>query len=263
MQAAFREGSLPLDLASDTEVAAMGLYVIETAQRFVFGQRLLTVDGRVFKYGHAIGDLLAGFGAANIAPQNLMDNPTVVVGDRTIAFTVESTMGYAAGGLIAKDELIGGYLVIGHGTSKVQNFMITGNTACQATSDADTIVELDHPITIAGTLFSEIVLNPYRYLSKGSLEYNAFMCVPAMNCAATYNFWGQTWGPCWVTPGGGDTTPGSTVDDRTAFFVGDGTVNFGNVIVSAARGHQQAGFAIETTSGSLTALPLLMLQISI
>jgi len=268
MQAAFREGSLPQDMVSDTELAAMGLYVIETAQRFVYGQRLLTVDGRVFKYCNSLGTLLSGFGAANIAPYNIAAvlPAACAVGDTKVLVTIASTDGYAANGAVAENELVGAYFIAGNGESLVQNRMIIANTAVAATGGTITVT-LDGGIANVMTKSSsycEIILNPYRYLSKGAYQYQAFMCVPALNAGSGYKFWGQTWGPCWVTPGGGDTTPGSSINDRSAFFVGDGSVNFGTYILgSALRGHQYAGFAIEQTSASLTACPLLMLQISI
>ncbi len=89
------------------------------------------------------------------------------------------------------------------------------------------------------------------------------MGVPADNKTATYWCWIQSWGPCWVKPGGGDGTPGDTINDRTAYFVGDGTVNFGTVIEALEIGHQLAGFCIDVTASGTSALPLIMLQISI
>jgi len=267
MQPAFREGSLPTDLVSATELDRMGLYVIETTQRHVYGQRLLTVDGRVFKYCHSLGSLLSGFGAANIAPYNIgaVLPAAAAVGDTEVLVTIASGDGYAADGVVAENELIGAYVVMGNGESLVQNRMIIGNTAV-ASGGGTCTIKLDGGIANAMTISSsycEIILNPYKYLSKGAYEYQAFMCVPALNAATGYNFWGQTWGPCWVTPGGADATPGSSADDRTAYFVGDGSVNFGTYVISLARGHQLAGFAIEMTTTSITACPLIMLQISI
>ena len=267
MQAAFSEGSSPLDMAGDVQRNKMGLYAIETVQRFVFGQRQLTVDGRVFKYCHSLGTLLSGFGAANIAPYNIGAAlpAACAVGDTEVLVTIASGDGYAANGAVAEDELVGAYFIAGNGESLVQNRMIVGNTGVAATGGT-IIVRLDGGIANVMTKdssYCEIILNPYRYLSKGSYEYNAFMCVPAVNAGSGYNFWGQTWGPCWVTPGGSDATPGSSVDDRSAYFVGDGSVNFGDYIVGLTRGHQLAGFCIEQTSASLTAAPLIMLQLSI
>jgi hypothetical protein len=223
-----------------------------------------TWDGKLFRYCHSLGTLLSGFGAANIAPANIAgDLPVAVsVGQREIIVTIASGDGYAGNGLIAKDELEGALLVCGHDeTAAVQNRTILANTAV-AIGGGTCRVLLDYPIANAMTTVSycEIVLNPYRYLSKGVYEYHAFMCVPAVNASSGYNFWGQTRGPAWVCPGGGDQTPGDTANDRTAYFVGDGSVNFGYAL-TVESGYQRAGYCIDATASGTSALPLIFLQL--
>ena len=238
--------------------------------RFNYGDTFTLPDGRVFKYGNTVGACLSGFGASNASGTVNMSVAmpgSIVAGDRTATITVASGDGYAADGLVAKDELAGGYFVTGHGASTVQNRQIIANAAV-ASGGGTCLVTVDGPFSNALTTpFTEVVLNPYRYLIRGvgaaSTEYHAVMGVPALNVTSTYKAWFQSWGPCWVTPGGDDATPGSSQDDRMAYFVGDGSVNFGTFILSEARGHQTAGFCIDQTSGSATALPLIMLQISI
>ena len=259
------EPSLPLDLAGNSP--SRSIYAIETTQRYQYGQRLITVDGRCFKYSHSVGTLLSGYGAANIAPQNIGAVPPAAytAGDLKVLVTIASGDGYAGDGVVAADELAGGYFVSGHDeTAAVQNRLIIGNTAV-ASGGGTTILTLDGPIANAQTTsgYNEVTLNPYRYLSKGvDFEYNAFMCVPAVNAASTYNFWGQTWGPCFVVPGGGDATPGDSANDRSMYFVGDGSVN-GGTALTVENGYQLAGFIIDATASGTSAMPLLMLQISI
>ena len=254
-------GGMPLDLTGDY---ALGYASEETVQRADYGARVITNDGRVFKYCKAKAAVKSGFGAANDAPQNISDaTVTAAVGDLEVGVTIAAGDGAAADGAIAENELRGGYFVAGHGaTAAVQNRMIEKNTLVAA-GGAECTLTLDFPIADAlAAAFCELVLNPYRYLSNGALEYNAFMCVPAVNADAAENFWGQTWGPCWVVPGGGDNTPGDSVDDRMVYFVGDGSVN-GGTAIDEERGHQVAGFIIDETGIGTGALPLVMLQISI
>jgi len=243
-----------------------GIVSLETVQRHIFGRRAITWDGKVFKYCHSLGTLLSGFGAANIATQNIgaVIPVAAAVGDPEITVTIASGDGYAGDGVIAKNELVGALLVCGNGESLVQNRTIMANTAVAANGGTCRL-RLDYPIAnimTAASSYVEIVMNPYKYLSKGAYEYHAFMCVPAVNAASGYNFWGQTWGPCWVCPGGADATPGNTVNDRTAYFVGDGSVNFGTSL-TVETGYQIAGFCIDNTAGPVSALPLIMLQLSI
>jgi hypothetical protein len=244
-----------------------GLYKQHEDQQYHYGTRHITKDGRVFKYSGSKTALLSGFGAANYfaaANQNGAVLPAAVaVGDTKIAVTIASDDGYG-GGAIAEDELVGGYVVMGHGESLVQNRLIVKNTAI-STAGGTMYITVDGAIEQVMTISSsycEILFNPYRYLGKGALQYNAFMCVPSQNVTSGYNFWGQTWGPCWVVPGGADTTPGNTIHDRMMYFVGDGSVNGGDYL-AAAEAYQPAGFILDSTSPSISACPFIMLQISI
>ena len=244
-----------------------GLYTQSEFQEFHYGTRCMTPDGRVFKYCGSKTALLSGFGAANYAALNIgaVLPAAVSVGSREwIKITIASGDGYAGDGVIAEDELVGAYVVMGHGESLVQNRMIIKNSAV-ASGGGTTYVKLDgaiEQIMTASSSYCEVLMNPYKYLAKGSLEYNAFMCVPSQNVTSGYSFWGQTWGPCWITPGGVDASPGDTVNDRTAYFVGDGSVNFGTAL-TVETGYQLAGFCIDTTAIGTSAAPFIMLQISV
>jgi len=262
---AFEGAGTPLDFSSTA--THQGIYLAETTQRFVPGQRLIDVDGRVFKYGYAKSALSAGYGAANGFPVSKHITyavlPTAIaVGDESCEVTFPSSAGYASAGF-AKNELVGGYIVVGHNTTTVENRRIVGNDAMGSTTSTATIF-VEAPFGTANSTSSgaEAYPNPYAYLKKGALEYNAFMGVPAINVASAAYGWFQSWGPCWVVPGGADASPGDTINDRTAFFVGDGSVNFGTSL-TVETGYQNAGFCIDTTASGTSAMPLIMLQISI
>jgi hypothetical protein len=258
--------SAPHDGATDNQ---LGIYLDEATQRFVAGTRFTRWDGSVFKYGKSLATVLKnGQGAQNnSAPVNIANAATIVVGDRTTILALQSDDGVASNGVMADKELVGGYWVTGHAGATVQNRLIIDTDGVGVSSTGGNItLTFDGPISDAATTpFTEIVLNPYRYLNIATVDANylSVMGVPACVVTATYWCWVQSWGPCWVRPGGGDTTPGNTINDRTAYFVGDGTVNFGTVIDALSRGHQLAGFCIDQTASGTSALPLIMLQISI
>jgi hypothetical protein len=86
------------------------------------------------------------------------------------------------------------------------------------------------------------------------------MGVPLVNCPSGYYGWFQTKGRAWLCPGGVDATPGNTVNDRTAFFVGDGSVNFGTSL-TLETGYQMAGYCVDTTAGPVSALPCIQLML--
>lgn len=262
-------GATPKDFVSTADQISM--YALETTQRHVWGRRFLTWDGRVFKYCRSKGTLYAGYGAANTSHGsantvarliNSVTPAAYVVGQRQITVTIAATEAYGGDGIVAEDELVGAYIVIGHGAAATtENRQVIANTAV-ASGGGTTTVTLDFPLAVAhdAGVACELPLNPYAYLSKGAFEFNAFMCVPVIAVTTGYNFWGQTRGPCWVVPGGGDSTPGDTANDRTAFFVGDGSVNFGYAL-TVESGYQKAGYCIDPTVSGTGAMPLIMLQL--
>jgi hypothetical protein len=257
----------PIDFSGTAQNNDLGYHQAETTQRYIFGTRGITWDGRVYKYGHARAAVKSCYGAFNagthygdyvVLPQ------AAAIGDRKILVTIDSSAGFAGDGALAKDELAGGYIALNNNTENAITRLIIGNDAV-ASGGGTSYLTLDAPIAYAALTVSsgsEITLNPYAHLSGSSNSYASVMGVPAVTCAATYNFWLQTWGPCWVTPGGGDASPGDTAGDRTMIFVGDGSVNgvYGGTIET---GYQIAGFIIDETESGTSAQPLLMLQISI
>ncbi|MBN2591635.1 MAG: hypothetical protein JXA96_17345 [Sedimentisphaerales bacterium] len=258
-------GASPQDKTGDN---MYGYYTAETTQRYIYGTRGITWDGRVFKYAHSLDTLYAGYGARNGASADVStlinSNTTIaiVAGDRTTTVTVAATEGYAADGVVAKDELAGAFMVIGHGgATTTETRMIIGNDAV-ASGGGTTIVTAEWPWAIAHAAgFMELPLNPYRYLIKTS-EVASVMGVPNISTTTGYNIWIQTWGPCWCVPGGNDTTPGDSANDRTVVFVGDGSVN-GVTSITLENGYQVAGFIIDATEIGTGCMPLVMLQISV
>jgi hypothetical protein len=259
-------GSAPLDFSGSTE---FGPYATETTQKHAYGRRMITWDGRVFKYGNAIAKLAAGYGAFNLSLADVSDlinsvSPAAIVaGDKTTTVTIAATEGYASDGVVAANELAGAFITIGHGSQYLtETRMIISNTAV-ASGGGTTTIEVDYPFALAhdAGVACEVPFNPYRYLGAAS-EVASVMCVPNVVVAASgYKFWGQTWGPCWCVPGGGDA-PGDTANEREVFFVGDGSVN-GGVSLTLEKGYQRAGFIIDTTEAGTGCMPLVMLQISI
>lgn len=264
----------PLDAAAGvidfSGTAEYGPYATETTQRHFYGRRLITADGRVFKYGNAIAKLAAGYGAFNLSLADVSDlinsvtPAAITAGDKKTTITIAATEGYASDGVIAENELAGAFIVVGHGSQYLtETRMVIANTA-GASGGSVITVEVDYPFALdhAAGVACEIPFNPYRYLGAAS-EVASVMCVPNVVVAASgYKFWGQTWGPCWCVPGGGDVTIGDSVNDRMAFFVGDGSVN-GGTALTVETGYQPAGFIIDTTEVGTGCMPLVMLQISI
>lgn len=256
----------PKDFSGDNN---LGPYTTETTQRYIYGTRFLTRDGRVYKYGHATAECQSGYGAANYALVNIAAVIPVgaLTGDRRIKVTCTSG-GYAADGVIAKDELAGGYAIIDDGVEDPVNALIVGNDAAVSNT---CWIDLEWPLwkdlTVSSS-YIEIVLNPYAHLyggiTIGADGFVSFLGVPARNLVATYNGWIQTWGPCWITPSSsGSSSPGYSAGDRETFFLAQGN---GSIIsgtgATVETGNQHAGFIMNRSETTAGGPPLIMLQLS-
>jgi len=258
-------GATPQDFTGDNQLA---YYTTETTQRYVWGTRGLTWDGKVFRYGRAKGTMHAGYGSVNAASIDVSDlinsNTTIaiVAGDRSVLVTVAAGEGYD-NGAIAEDELAGAMFVIGHGAAATtETRTVVGNDAVVA-GGGTTTVYVDYPFGLAHAAgFMELPLNAYAYLAKKNNQVASVMGVPNIIATAGQNVWLQTWGLCWCVPGGADADIASEADNRECVFVGDGSVN-GSNIITLEDGFQRAGFVTDSSEAGTGCMPMVMLQISV
>jgi hypothetical protein len=268
------QGSIQSDKYTDWDF----LYSTTAAKDNLYniGDRVETGDGRVFRYAYAgTGGVLSSFGAACqaiVKISHLIPAAGVAAaGVRSVLVTVGGTDGAAGNGIIATDELRGGYIVLANQSSSAMNRGIIGNSAVLTAGGTSTIY-LDAPTTAAITTatYCEIMPNPYLNMRlggalAGSLERNSFLGIPVVTAAAGQYFWLQTWGATWIVPSGtpGADQPGYASDDRDVFFVGDGSI-YGGHAVTIESGYQRCGTIMQCDPTAATAgPPFVMLQISI
>ena len=264
-------------------------------QRYKVGDRVVTPDGRAFRYSQVLPAAVnanalvrSGFGAgiyprvniSDLAPAQVAPAQTILgvvssagaIGDSVVTVNTKATSGVNADGVIAADELRGGYIVIGNETFNPQNRQIIGNTAGVVGAITAITVFLDGPLTTAvtaGATYIEIMPNPYlnMYGNPGAALSPGFMTfggVPTVTAAASAYFWLQTWGPLWVTPSGtpGAThQPGYTTGDREVFFVGDGSI-YGGEAATVEAGWQRAGVIMQRDAATSAGPPFIFLQIN-
>lgn len=241
----------------------LGPHTVETTQRYIYGTRFLTWDGRVFKYGRAGATCYSYRGVARMtgssADSVYATNPVNggQIGDRHITATLASST-------FTGDELAGGYVFIYDKSSTNGNIQrgIIGNEATSTT----TKIYLDYPLQIAligpaGTNDAfEVFNNPYRILQNidEDYEYAPWMGVPARNATVGQNFWLQTWGPCITTPGeAGVYAPAA--NSRSLVWAGNGSLHAAKSHLNAT-GYQYAGYQLVV--GTAAYGPLFMLMCS-
>jgi hypothetical protein len=255
------------------------------------GDRVALPDSRVFRLSTVLSTAInanslvkSGYGAgfyprvnvSDLAPAQVALTGVVLsagaVGDATLTVSTKTTSGVAADGVIAADELAGGYIVIGNQSSSPQNRGIVGNTAGASGAITAITVFLDAPLVTAvtaGTTYIEILPNPYAnmYGNPAAALSDGFMSfggVPTVSATSGQYFWLQTWGPLWITPSGTPGAahqPGYTSRDRDVFFVGDGSI-YGGEAATVESGWQRAGTIIQRDASTEAGPPFIMLQIS-
>jgi len=247
----------PIDFTGDN---MLGIYTTETTQRYIYGTRLITWDGRVYKYCNAVAQVYSYWGAnayedAAVSWTAVPAAGVIAAGERRAVVTL---------GDRSTDDLAGGYLITEDNSATTTTYLhgIVGNNDTATV----TTVYLDAPMPITTTTSDhhEVFENPYRETKAHAAGVCPVVCVPAQSAAAGYKYWGQTYGPAYISP------TNSTIDDpaaneHTVYFSYEGTV--GGLVEGAVGSTeaQHAGFILNpdiTSSGNIAG-PLIMLHISI
>jgi len=255
-------GGSPHDFTKDATTGehnlALGPHTVESTQRYVYGTRYITWDGRVFKYYNAEGATYSYRAAHRIAGGSacaVYVNAAVVtqIGDRSITWTTQ-------GAARVEDDMAGGHAFIYDKSSTNGNIQrgIVGNEASGATY---TTLYLDYPLEIAIEITTpdamEIFENPFSDLSFVANGYVPWMGIPTRNATAGQKGWLQTWGPC-VLSGGSGSVPAPDAHEREFVFGDNGSLFTAKDLY--ASGYQTAGYNLVV--GTAAYGPLFMLMCS-
>ncbi len=248
----------PHDRVGDTH---LGIHTVDDTQRYIFGTKATTWDGREYIYSKSAGACNSGQGAEFTAAgytAYTAFGTAAAVGARSVIVPAAT---HAA---LAEDELAGGYITIFDGsTNNVMFRGILGNES--ASANAAFRVYLDAPLTevvVASTSACETFQNPYASLQTGTMNYNPKAGIPAAKVtAASKFFWCQKRGMVWGAPQGGKlgTTEGGYAGGLWSDVgnISDYNTSLG-VTVATGRGSQHAGHAVLGDADNIG--PLFMLQ---
>ena len=183
--------------------------------------------------------------ATSVTSAKFVSCNAFVAGDKQITITVDDILqdtspypGYDT------NFFAGGYIVAFYDTNAIGVHRITGNKPATVNADSaancDITLYLDEPLTKDYAAGCTVDIYASRYISIGASSSNtgwtSVACIPQCAVTSGYWFWGQTRGPCWVTPTTGIT--GTTV--RMTYFHSDGTIKDGSTDTSL----QPAGYII-------------------
>jgi len=233
------------------------------------GDRVVLPDGRVFRYGKCSNDLDGmKWGCKNHAKLiTELDaiGVAAAAGVSEVEITFSDTDGAANDGVIAVDELRGGYISFYRGTARQQRGIV-GNTARANGDTTNTTVYLDASLRTAVNENDnvEVIGNPYYTLRQGSLSGGSVMGMPCAVATTGQYFWVQTWGICRITPSGAEIGANNS-GERQFVFDDYGSVSSHRVDHDDADNPswQHAGFLVEVTDSTAgSAAPFINLQIN-
>jgi hypothetical protein len=205
-------------------------YDEETAiQNFTLGSRM-QVDDRVYYYSRASAAIALPTAAYRLAvstDQILAINDLLSVGATLAGATqVVVTVGAFQGGVVAADELFGGYVEIWPvaGTGFMWR-KITANTGTVV--GGNITITVDRPMENVVGAASQVSIHPSVYrnvqsaVTAGLVGFATVVGLPPRAVQNGYYFWLQTWGPCFIAPTG--AWPLSAANRYDVYFHQDGT----------------------------------------
>lgn len=238
---------------------------VTAAQLYPVGTKLL--DGeRVFYYARAssVGISTTDYGVKNGYPQHVAYTSvaaSAAVGATSLTIDIASH-GVAADGVIAANELAGGFLLV-FVANATTSFMcrILENTATSGAGEMTLTLQDELPVALTVDVDNVECLAHWA----SGCEYNTANEEPVVGVAqavvtANYYFWLQTWGPCWVGPSG--TGPCDGAHKHQVVFESTGEVeghDYSNALYTEA---QHAGFGLAHAYGGGQGAPFLFLQIT-
>jgi len=223
----------------------LGIYAIEDVQRYVYGTRYLTWDGRVYKYFHAGAAITTShvdyglyFYGGHRSAWYLTFANTHAVGDTSVIVTFATSDTTTC----AEDELAGGFMIMyKSGIANQQVRMIVGNTLA-VSSICTVYLEAPLATVLTGSTDAyEVLANPWADLRSayaGNNTNSTMAGMPVTPVTSGYNSWVQTWGIArgsWVEPA-------ST--QRALYYCSNGSFSHFNDANAGGCTDQCAGYAI-------------------
>jgi len=157
------------------------------------------------------------------------------------------------------DVMAGGILTLFYATGEIYEYRIIGNDVSYLATGADDTIKIyvDPPVALAATAVPVDGLpSPYNFVvaSGSGTTQTSVICVPEIAVASGSYFWGQTRGPCWVTPNAG----WNTANYRMCRWHTNGTIL--PALDSSGLAYQIAGYLLAESADADDAHIQLMLE---
>jgi hypothetical protein len=252
------------------QTALQGVQTQQATKNCSIGSRLVTFDGRVFRYSRANAStvLNSDLLAQTVTAQHMGYTTiaaSVAAGVSQVVVDFGASDGAAGDGALAANELENGYWICFPHSENSINRLITANTAIAA-GGGEVTLTLNKPLPVALVVdvdHCEAICSPYwRVKASTTGDVNkAFIGLPSLAAAVNTYFWLQTWGPCWVAP---QANVGSAAHSTQVVARYDGSIQVHDNTDTSVAGdlQQHIGFVMSRGSGAAQGAPFIMLQIS-
>jgi hypothetical protein len=225
---------------------------------------ILTLGNRKFAYCSASGTQIPDVGSQIGGVQavaNCAVQANYAAGVTTITITEAATDGWAHNGLIAKDELKGGWIVVfPAGGNKKFTRQIVHNSACTISQSNTMTVELDSPTPVAITTgaSAECMHSEYYKVKTASSPVASTVCIPTVAATDGQGFWGLIEGVDWVAPSAG---VGNSAHDKEIVFIYNGSIAEHDYSAAYDTKQQHAGFVLANAYGGTQGAPFCKFRI--
>jgi hypothetical protein len=239
---------------------AQSVLEASTSQKYPVGT-IYEAYGSRWRYCHAVAAITPGKrGCPNMARSSWdgatfsmgSDETTVTgsAGDRKVLITTGATydeshvLDVFVGGILAIFPTVGTY---------IYQHRIMGNEPSYG-SDVYMNIFIDPPLAAdCAAVACDVMPSPYQHVGAPASVGTGYsvVCVPAITVAQYSYFWGQTRGPCFITP----NAEWTTASTREAEFHTDGTIKAG-----AGVALQRAGYVLYYNGTAADSYVQLMLE---
>jgi hypothetical protein len=231
----------------DTEALLEGgtPYSQDSVQKYPIGT-IITMGLQTFAYSSANGTQNPDVGSHIAAGQHVSYATiaaSAVAGVEQLTLDVAATDGEGGDGAIAKDELVGGFILVFPHSSNTFWRQITGNTAVAA-DGGEMTVTLDSPTpaaVVVDVTHCEAMASPFRKVVSGNYPQQAIVGIPTYPATTGKYFWLLVNGVAWASP---QAEVGEAEHDLQVVFRHDGSIDEHDYSDAYVTKQQHAGFVL-------------------
>jgi len=238
-------------------------YQGDDTQRFPIGC-MYRLGKKSFAYARAGATLVPNIGCKAYGRQTVAYATVAassIVGATELTIDIAASDGAAGDGILAKDELYDGEVVIFPHSDNAMCRRILGNTAV-ATGGGECTLTLEHGLgiaTVVDVTHAECIGSMFKDVRSTNGTVDSIVGVPVNPATVGQFTFIQTWGPVWISPQGAVSVGNN---NREVVFRHDGSIDehdYSDAVVAKA---QHAGFVIYNAIGGGQGAPFIFLQIA-